>query len=151
MDKSILEKVETILKEEAEKENLQFISCRYYNDTNGNILEVLVDKDFQITLDEITNYTSNISSLLDSIEELSEPYMLDVSSGGSERIIQKEDLSKLIDKYLDILLNTGEKLLAKLVSFNDEEIDVFYFLKGRKKKQQIKFDDIKNIHIGYKN
>ena len=151
MDKSILEKVESILKEEAKKENLQFVSCRYYNDTSGNILEVLVDKDFQITLDEVNSYTSNISTLLDSIEELSEPYMLDVCSGGSERIVQKEDLNKLIDRYLDILLNNGERLLAKLVSFNDEEIDVFYFLKGRKKKQQIKFDDIKNIHIGYKN
>lgn len=151
MDKSILDKVESILKEEAIKENLQFISCRYYKDTTGNILEVLVDKDFQITLDEVNSYTNSISALLDSLEELNGPYMLDVCSGGSERIIQKEDLSKLIDKYLDILLKTGERLIAKLVSFNDEEIDVLYFLKGRKKKQQIKFEDITNIHIGYKN
>lgn len=152
MDKTILDKIESIAKQEAEKENLQFVSCRFYHhSTLGNTLEILVDKDFQITLDEIDKYTNNVSILLDDIEEFDEPYMLDVCSGGSEREIQFEDLYRLIEQYIDIDLNNGEKLLAKLLNYNEEEIEVVYFIKGRKKKQIIKFEDIKSIHMGYKN
>lgn len=155
MDNSILEKVGSILRSEAKNLNLELIKYRYYysDEQKSDVLEVMIDHNFQITLEEIDKYTSVISPLLDDIDGLSDTYLLDVCSGGSEREIKEEDLSSLLDQYLEFKLKKdGSTLLAKLVSYNESEhsINVLYFLKGRKKEEVINLDDILEIHMGYK-
>lgn len=155
MDNSVLEKVKEMLLNAANKMNVQLVSVKYYysQEYDSNILEVMIDDNFAITMKQIDDYTAIVSPLLDEIEELSEPYMLDICSGGSEREIKEKDLNKFIDQYLEFKLkDNGEKVTAKLESYDEKSSEIIYtyFIKGRKKKESHKLDEIESIHMGYK-
>ncbi len=147
-----LDHVGEVLKKSAEELNLEFISVRFYHDGElGDVLEVLIDHDYNITMEEIQAYTDKVNPLLDEMPELDLPYTLDISSGGSERLIPFEDTGKFVDGYLDIQLSKSkEKITAKVLSLNADTLTVTYFIKGRKKTLELKKDDIESIHMGYK-
>ena len=152
MDQNTLDEVKKVLQKVADELSLQLVSTRYYRDEEmGMVLEVLIDKDYQITMDQIQEYTDKVNPLLDEVTSLEESYMLDISSGGSEREIPFEDCSKLISHYLDIKIKkSGETITAKLLEANDESIDVVYFIKGRRKQLHLSKDEVETIHMGYK-
>lgn len=152
MELSTLEKVKETLAKAAEELSLDLVSVRYYKDEQmGMVLEVLIDKDYQITMDQIQEYTDKVNPLLDEITDLDEAYMLDISSGGSEREIPFEDTSKLLDHYLDIkLAKSGSTITAKALSYEDGKLIVVYFIKGRKKQLVLQKEDVEKIHMGYK-
>ena len=152
MDQSTLEKMRHALEKAALEQNLELISFRYYNDEQmGMMLEVLIDKDYAITMEEIERYTEAVNPLLDEIDTSDEAYTLDISSGGSERIIPFKDCYKLLDRYLDIKIKkSGETITAKVLSFANDELTVVYFIKGRRKQLTLKEDEIEVIHMGYK-
>lgn len=150
MDSIIVGKIREIALSLCKEMNLELISLRTYNDKMlGEVLEILIDHDYSITIDEIERYTEKINPIIDELD-IKDSYTLDISSGGSEREIPYSDLSKLIDKYLDIKLKkSGETVLAKLISF-DENAVFIYFIKGKKKQLELKEEDIESIHMGYK-
>ncbi|MCR4699195.1 MAG: hypothetical protein K5762_07520 [Bacilli bacterium] len=152
MELSTLDKVKETLAQAAKELDLDLVSVRYYNDEQmGMVLEVLIDKDYQITMDQIQEYTDKVNPLLDEITDLDEAYMLDISSGGSEREIPFEDTAKLLDHYLDIkMAKSGETITAKALSYNEGELTVVYFIKGRRKQLVLHKDDVEKIHMGYK-
>ncbi len=152
MDQNTLDEVKKVLQKVADELSLQLVSTRYYRDEEmGMVLEVMIDKDYQITMDQIQEYTDKVNPLLDEVTSLEESYMLDISSGGSEREIPFSDCSKLISHYLDIKIKrSGETITAKLLEANDESIDVVYFIKGRRKQLHLLKDEVETIHMGYK-
>ncbi len=151
MDQGLLEKITAVLQKEAEEEGIELVSVKFKIDQMlGKTLEVLVDKDYQITLDEITAFSEKASELLDSIEDLTDSYMLDVSSGGSEKQIPFEDLTKLVDHWIDLKLKDGKKVTAKLVALEDENARFEYFVKGKKVKFQVTKEDVVEMRMGYK-
>lgn len=151
MNPETLKKVEEVLKEEAQKEGLELVSVRFFNDSlNGPTLEVLIDHDYQITMDEISLYTEKVSPLLDAIPGLEESYLLDISSGGGEKQIPFADLGKLVGHYLDIVLKDGRKETMKLLKVEDGKAEFVYFIKGRRKKEVLMEDDIRSMKMGYK-
>lgn len=78
-------------------------------------MEVSVDKDYAITLDQITVYSDALSLKLDEVEELDSPYTLDVTSPGAERDFPKEDLRKVIGYYIGVKAdNMKEKKCLEL-------------------------------------
>lgn len=147
-----LTQIKEVLQKAADELSLQLVSVRYYHDGElGDVLEVLIDKDYDITMDEIEEYTDKVNPLLDEIPMLDQPYTLDISSGGSEREIPFEDTAKFIDRYLDIRLSKSqETVTVKVSGFKDDVLSCFYFIKGRKKKLELKKEDISSIHMGYK-
>jgi ribosome maturation factor RimP len=147
-----LDHVKEVLQAAADELGLELVSVRFYHDAEmGDMLEVLIDKDYQITMDEIQKYTDKVNPLLDEIPELDVPYTLDISSGGSLREIPFEDTSKFVDRYLEIKLSKSkETILAKVSSFQGETLNVFYFIKGRKKNLALRKEDVESVHMGYK-
>lgn len=147
-----LEHAKEVLEKSAVDLSLQLISVRFYHDAEmGDVLEVLIDKDYNITMDEIEAYTDKVNPLLDELPELDIPYTLDISSGGSEREIPFEDIKKFVDKFLEIQLSqSNEKVLMKVLSFEDDTLEGQYFIKGRKKVVKLKKEDIISVHMGYK-
>ena len=101
-------------------------------------------------MEDIYSFSSLISPMLDKIEELSFPYMLNVYSGGYERKIEYSELTNLLNRYLDIKLKNQIVLTCKVDNVEDEQISLFYFIKGRKKKEIIKKENIEEIHMSYK-
>lgn len=147
-----LENVKNLLQKCCEELSLQLVSIRFYHDSEmGDVLEVLIDKDYSITMKEIEEFTDKVNPLLDELPELSMPYTLDISSGGSMREIPFEDAKKFVDDYLEIQLShTHEKITVKVLSFEGDELTAMYFIKGRKKKLVLKKEDVESIHMGYK-
>jgi ribosome maturation factor RimP len=152
MDSKTLEEITALLRENTEKMGLELVSVKYLTDSeNGPTLQVFIDKDFQITLADIEAYTEKVSPLLDDCEGLLDSYVLDISSGGSERELSSRDVPRLIGKYLDItLLKSGETITAKVTKATAKDFTVLRFVKGRKKEETIRYEDVKTIHMGYK-
>jgi ribosome maturation factor RimP len=152
MEQTPLDEVRQVLKKAADSLNLQFIDAKVITDKeNGPTLEIFVDKDYAITLDEISKYTDVVTPLLDKMGGITDTYMLDISSGGSDREIPESDVSKLIGHYLDITLKKGdEKITAKVLDASTDGFTALYFIKGRKKQVSLKFADIKLLKMGYK-
>ncbi len=147
-----LTNINEILKKVCDELSLQLVSTRFYKDSEmGDMLEILIDKDYNITMDEIEAFTEKVNPLLDALPELDFPYTLDISSGGSEREIPFDDIGKLMGYHLDIKLKkTGETITLKPLSFEEGILKGQYFIKGRKKSVELTKDDIESIHMGYK-
>lgn len=151
MVQELQDKIKEICEKTAEEMGLVLVSFRFLrNGENGPTLEVLIDRDFDISLDEINRFTDKVNPLIDAIDDTDEAYVLDISSGGSERDIPFDGLARFVDSWLDIELKTGEKITALCVSFQDGILNVSYFIKGRKKKLSLKQEDVKKIRMGYK-
>jgi len=151
MDSEVLEQAREILRKAADEMGVELLSVRYLETgENGPTLEVRIDKDYAIDMATIEAYTDKVNPLLDALPE-SEGYVLDIASGGSERLIPYEDLGKLVGRYLDLELVSGEKVpTAKLLAEDEAGIEVLYFIKGRKKDRKLRKDEVASIHMGYK-
>lgn len=152
MDQNVLEKVTSLMQKTADELHLELVRVSFLpHGENGPTLEVFIDHDLAITLEEIQRFTDIVSPQLDEIEGLDETYMLDISSGGSEKELTPKDLPLLVGKYLDLTFKeSGEKLVAKLVSVEDDGLTLLYFLKGRKKQVHCSCDAFSSIRVGYK-
>lgn len=151
MVQELQDEIRKVCQKTADEMGLTLVSFRFLaNGENGPTLEVLIDKDFDISMKEIEDYTEKVNPLIDEIDNTDEAYVLDISSGGSERKIPFEMLSRFVNQWLDITLKSGEIITAFGLLFDGKELTVQYFIKGRKKKLVLKEDDIKTIRMGYK-
>ncbi len=151
MVQELQDEIKNICQKTADEMGLTLVSFRFLaNGDNGPTLEVLIDRDFDISMKEIEEFTDKVNPLIDKVDQTDEAYVLDISSGGSERNIPFEKLSRFLSQWLDITLKTGEKITALLLSFDGTEMGVQYFIKGRKKKLKLVSADVKTIRMGYK-
>jgi len=152
LDKSILDRIEKVLEKEAQDEGLTLVKLSFIpNGENGPTLEVLIDHDFNITMDEIVRFTDRVSPLLDGIDEIADSYVLDICSGGSERELTPEDVKRFLGQYLDITLKKDDERITALIDkADDEKMSGYYFIKGRKKKVEVRYDECSSIRMGYK-
>lgn len=102
----------------------------------------------KIDLEVIEVATQIISDALDEIEEkMPDSYMLNVESSGAEREVTLDELNDLVGEYFEIHLNEPIKeddvLIGTLLESNNEMIKLQYFIKGRKKIQEITKKNIK--------
>ncbi len=151
MDQKTIDEVRGRAQEECEREGLELVSVRYFVDSlNGPTLEVLVDHDYQISMEEISRFTAAFSPQLDDIEGLSESYILDISSGGGEKDIPFRDLPKLTGRYLDVTERGKEKVTMRLEKVEEGKASFVYFIKGRPKKVVFEESQVEKIKMGYK-
>lgn len=144
MDKKAIEKAKEVAQQIADKMGYQLYDVKAYKEDGTEFLEVSVDKDYQITLDQIEAYSNALSEALDSVEELSSAYTLDVASPGAEREFPKEDLPKLVHFYAEFETTDAKnkKVEGNIESFDGSTLVLKRFIKGRKKVYQIPFDSI---------
>ena len=45
---------------------------------------------------------------------------------------------------------SGETVTAKLEACDEEKMNLLYFIKGRKKKLELKYEEVESIRMGYK-
>lgn len=90
--------------------------------TTDNVISVYIDADSSISIDNCVNVSRYIEDHLDhDIED----YELNVSSAGIDHpLLKHRQLKKYIDKDLEITNKEGIKKNYKLLSFDDEQIEV---------------------------
>lgn len=144
MKKEALEKVEQIADQLAQEMGYQIYEVKAYIEDGTEFLEISVDKDYAITLDEITVFSDALSTKLDEVEELDTPYTLDVASPGAERDFPKEDLGKVIGHYIAIEAEdlAEKEVEGSLESFDGTTLQLKRFFKGRKKIYKIDYSQV---------
>ena len=90
--------------------------------SNSNVINVYIDADSSVTIDHCVELSRFIEGNLDREVE---DYELSVSSAGIDYpLLKHRQLNKYIEKELEITTFEGIKKVYKLISFNDEQINV---------------------------
>lgn len=146
MDKRALEAAEAAARQVCEEMGYQFYSIRAYRESGTEFLEICIDRDYAITLEQIESYSQALGERLDGLAELADPYTLEVASPGAEREFPREDLGKVIGRYIEVEaadLPKGErKAEGTIESFDGQTLVLKRFIKGRKKVYEIPFSSI---------
>ena len=120
--------------------------------SKSNVINVYIDADSSVTIDHCVELSRFIEGRLDREVE---DYELSVSSAGIDYpLLKHRQLNKYVEKELEILSNEGVKKVYKLVSFNEEKIEVqeaTMKMLGKLRKTsygssiELSFSDIKEI------
>ncbi|QEH62062.1 ribosome maturation factor RimP [Spiroplasma chinense] len=149
------------IKEILEENELSLYELNWVFEHESNVLQILAEnkdatKKF-IEFDALIAANEAISSLLDEDESIVEPYILEVSSAGAERAVKdQKTLENNIGSYFYIKSNIAfegvNEFNATLNDYN-KETNTFlfnFFLKGKPKKANLKFEDISFIRFAVK-
>ena len=99
------EKVEKLLKGMIESLGYELYDVEYVKEGKNYFLRIYIDKPEGIDLKDCEKVNDAISDRLDEANYIKEPYFLEVSSPGVERVLRK-------DKHLE--QNMGEEIEIKL-------------------------------------
>lgn len=99
------EKVEKLLKGMIESLGYELYDVEYVKEGKNYFLRIYIDKPEGIDLNDCEMVNDAISDRLDEANYIKEPYFLEVSSPGVERVLRK-------DKHLE--QNRGEEIEIKL-------------------------------------
>jgi ribosome maturation factor RimP len=111
--------------------NLELYHIEYVKESGENYLRIYIDSQNGISLDDCEKVSRPVSDLLDIDESIDEPYYLEVSSPGIERILYTDaHLTKYIGNEVQVKLLKlieGKKIYeGNLVTFNPEEIVISF-------------------------
>ncbi len=144
--------VEKGIKEELSQIGYEVYSFKYL--PKVKTLEIVVDRDSDINLDDITEVSNKISAYLDEHDFTDSPYTLDVSSLGVEKPIKLEKLDNYVGKFINIHLSNpykGENTLEGTLENCDENMVIISFKnKTRTIKAEINRKDIDRARLAIK-
>ncbi len=146
--------IEKRVKELLSSEGYNLYSLRFFKKGKENILEIIIDRETEISMNNIVEISEKISNLLDELDLISDAYALDISSLGAEKPLKVENLSKYIDRYIYVhIVNPIEGLNSyegDLKSVTDTDIDLEIRIKTRKKIIEISKENIDKCRLAIK-
>jgi ribosome maturation factor RimP len=156
IDKKIIEeKVLMILN----KYNLGLYEINFLYEFENDIIQVLLESkdDSTISFDDLAKVNDELSTELDNISDLTEKYILEVSSAGIERQIKTEEqLNSNVPGYVYVEYVTEKKsgtFTGDLVEKQEDKFFFKFFDKGQPKKLLLAWNEIKFIRhaVNFKN
>ena len=87
---SLEERVEELLKPVIEEIGYSLYDLQYVKEGKDFYLRIYIDKEEGISLEDCEKVNNQVSDLLDEKSGIKDPYFLEVSSPGIERMIRKE-------------------------------------------------------------
>lgn len=153
----VVEDVKELIECPLKEMGISIYEITYGKEGKDKVLRVLVEKNDEtyISLDEIVEVSEKISLLLDEKDLISDDnYMLDVASAGAEHPIKINELTKYIEKYINVHLinaldgeNTYEGTLKEV---NDDDITIIIRIKTRTKNITINKSNIDRARLAIK-
>lgn len=132
-----LEQIEQSIKQLLLDNGYDLYSLKFKRKNKEHSLEIIVDRDEDISLEDIVEISEKISSYLDEHDFYEGAYTLDVSSLGAEKPIKLEQISKYINRYIYVhIINPIDgfnSFEGTLLSVDDETISLEIKIKTRKK------------------
>lgn len=108
--------------------------------TPGNDIELTIDSDTSVDIDACAALSRAVEADLDREEEDFSLTVMSAGIGSELRCLRQ--YRRLIGSSVEVLLNNGVKLLAKLDGADEEGIDLSYeekqAVEGKKRKQLVK-------------
>ncbi|HEC1884952.1 TPA: ribosome maturation factor RimP [Campylobacter jejuni] len=121
---------------------LDFYDDELVSENGKKIYRVYVMKEGGVNLDDCARLSEILSPLFDVEPPVNGEYFLEVSSPGLERKLTKlEHFQKSINELVKITTNEKEKLEAKIISVEDENITLENL--ENQEKITLNFNDIK--------
>lgn len=119
-------------------------------------LRVFVGKnDGDLDMNTCVAVSEDISAKLDEVDLIKDEYYLEVSSPGIEKPLRSwEKVLENVGEYVHIdFVNPKEglnKVEGTILKAEDHNIEVQYFVKGRKKKIVVPYDNVRFIRLAVK-
>ena len=109
----------------------------YTKEHKENILRVMIENDTEIDIDDCVKVSHAITELLDQDDPFSEPYNLEVTSSGAERILHtKAQVLRAVGKM--VFIETFEQqVIGHFISYNDGILEI-----KMKNKKTTKIDEM---------
>ncbi|AHI53083.1 ribosome assembly cofactor RimP [Spiroplasma culicicola] len=157
IENNYLKDIQTIL----ETNQLSLYELNWNFEYESNVLQILVEnKDTSIRnveFDALISANEAISQLLDKDTAIKEPYILEVASAGAERQVKTQEmLINNVGQYFfinsTIAFEGVTEFNATLNSFDNksQEFNFSFFIKGKPKKVNLKFEQISFIRFAIK-
>ncbi|EPW1183661.1 ribosome maturation factor RimP [Campylobacter jejuni] len=121
---------------------LSFYDDELVSENGKKIYRIYVQKEGGVNLDDCAKLSEILSHIFDVEPPVNGEYFLEVSSPGLERKLSKiEHFAKSIGELAKITTNEKEKIEAKIIAVDDENITLENL--ENKEKTTINFNDIK--------
>ena len=142
------EKIENLLKDIIEDLDYELYDVEYVKEGKNYFLRIYIDKPEGIDLKDCEKVNDAISDILDEANYIKEPYFLEVSSPGVERVLRRDKhLEQNKGKEIEIKLfkkaQNGEKEYQGILKNFDESKIILEQIKQEKEGQE----QVQNIEI----
>ena len=156
MKNEILKKVQEPIQKIVSEADLLLYDLDFVEEEGNTFLLVSIEKK-ENTMDFATceMISNQISQLLDDIDPINQPYILEVCSPGAERpLVTKQDFDNAIEAYIQVYfhqpVNQKEDLKGDLIAVDEQTITLSYKEKTRVKTIVIPFENISKAHLAIK-
>ncbi|HZJ89454.1 MAG TPA: hypothetical protein VFD05_02050 [Bacilli bacterium] len=150
-----LNKIKNLLEPTVQDLGFTLLSVKYFSRGKRHYLEVVIDNFLTpISLNDIVRVSDAINPLLDDVSELSNNYILDVTSSGAEKEIPLEHLSKYVAGYITVTLTEAlqgtTKVTGHLEKYTNDELEMKTNQKGKITTVKIPVNIIKKVNLALK-
>lgn len=109
----------------------------YTKEHKENILRIMIENDTEIDLDDCVTVSHAISELLDQDDPFTEPYNLEVTSSGAERVLHtKEQIQRAVGKMV-FIETFDQQVIGQFISYKDGVLEI-----RMKNKKTTKIDEM---------
>ena len=149
------EKVEKLLKDTIESLGYELYDVEYVKEGKNYFLRIYIDKPEGIDLKDCEKVNDAISDLLDEANYIKEPYFLEVSSPGVERVLRRDKhLEQNKGKEIEIKLfkkaQNGEKEYQGILkNFDESKIILEQIEQGKEEPNQVQNVEIERKNIAH--
>lgn len=145
-----LKKVEELVLPYLDEHNLKLYEVIFVKEFGYQVLRVSVDKQGGIDVDTLAQVNEYLAKRLDEIDSDMPEYMLEVCSPGAEKTLRnKEEVLESVGMYVNV--KTPDMVYeGTLESFENDVLQMKINVKGRFKKVEIDYDNIKKIRLAVK-
>ncbi|UKS54252.1 Ribosome maturation factor RimP [Mycoplasma feriruminatoris] len=153
---SIKFQINELVNKELEVLNLKVYEINNLKEFENDMIQILVEDALQankpLDFDILIKANDLVSNKIDQLIKTKDKYLLEISSSGIEKQIRnKEELIKALDQWVYVQLNNEIKKIKEFEGYvtkynNDTDTFSFsFFIKGQKKKLDLKWDNIQFI------
>ncbi len=101
----LLQEVRQVVEPILQSQGLELAALEYQREAQGWVLRIYLDREGGITLDDCAEVSGEVGTVLEVKDLIPNPYVLEVSSPGLTRLLQKpEDFNKYRNRLVKIKL-----------------------------------------------
>ena len=149
------ERVEKLLKDTIESLGYELYDVEYVKEGKNYFLRIYIDKPEGIDLNDCEKVNDAISDRLDEANYIKEPYFLEVSSPGVERVLRKDKhLEQNMGEEIEIKLfkkdeNGKKEYQGILKNFDEDKIILEQIKQGKEEPNQVQNVEIERKDIAH--
>lgn len=150
MSKAVLNKVKHLVEPQVSELGLELVDIEYVKEGSYWYLRVYIDKDGGVDIDDCADVSHKVSEVLDRENPIPQAYMLEVSSPGIERPLnKKEDYTKYQGELVTIYSKEPIEGYSRFTGNLKGLIDNKAVLEYEGKEIHIPFDLVERAHLTF--